>query len=71
MKAPGRSLVALLFLILLCGMILAQQDPYSRGARFDEVEVLRKQVTVLEKRVSTLEHRLDELTKPRILPLSR
>ena len=71
MKALGRSLTVLLALIALCSVFFAQHNSFSTEDRTSEAELLRKQVSMLDKRVSTLEHRLDEMVKPRMVPLSQ
>ena len=60
---------ALLCFLLFSGFLKGEQSG-APASRTEEIAQLRKQIETLEEHVQHLEKRLDQMSRPRIVPLT-
>jgi len=62
------STTASLCFLLFSGLLRGEQSSDS-ASRLEEIAQLRKQIETLEERVDYLEKRLQQMSRPRMVPL--
>ena len=71
MRRSGRIIIVSLFPFAFCVLFAKQPKPAPSVAPKREVTPLEQRISSLELRVGDLERRLDEIGRPRLMPLSR